>query len=48
MWDAASDTMAKMAEGDIERGELALALAELELKGLLVRGDGGRYVPSGP
>lgn len=42
------DTMAKLAEGDIEPGELALALAELELKGCLVRGDGGRYVPSGP
>lgn len=42
------DTVAKLAEGDIEPGQLALALAELELKGLLVRGDGGRYVPSGP
>jgi DNA processing protein len=42
------DTVAKLAEGDLEPGQLALALAELELKGLLVRGDGGRYVPSGP
>jgi DNA processing protein len=42
------DTVDKLAEGDVERGQLALALAELELKGLLVRGDGGRYVPSGP
>lgn len=40
------DTVARLAEGDIEPEQLALALAELELKGLLVRGDGGRYLPS--
>jgi DNA processing protein len=40
------DTMAKLAAHGSESGELALALAELELRGLLVRGDGGRYVPS--
>jgi len=40
------DTVSKLAKDDAEPGELALALAELELKGLLVRGDGGRYVPS--
>jgi DNA processing protein len=38
------DTMAKLAASDASAGELALALAELELRGLLVRGDGGRYV----
>lgn len=41
------DTLEKLTGCDIEPGQLALALAELELKGLLVRGDGGRYVPSG-
>ena len=40
------DTMAKLAGRDAEPGEVATALAELELRGLLVRGDGGRYVPS--
>lgn len=40
------DTVARLAEGDTEPEQLALALAELELKGLLVRGDGGRYLPS--
>lgn len=42
------DTLEKLAAGNIGPGQLALALAELELKGLLVRGDGARYVPSGP
>ncbi len=42
------DTLAKLASGDVEPDELALALAELELKGLLVRGDAGRYVVGGP
>jgi DNA processing protein len=42
------DTVEKLSEEDVEPGQLALALAELELKGLLVRGDGGRYVPGGP
>lgn len=42
------DTLDKLADRDTESGQLALALAELELKGLLVRGDGGRYVPSRP
>ena len=41
------DTVDKLTGGDIEPGQLALVLAELELKGLLVRGDGGRYLPSG-
>lgn len=39
------DTMAKLARG-AESDEIAVALAELELRGMLVRGDGGRYVPS--
>jgi DNA processing protein len=42
------DTVARLTEGDVEPGELALALAELELKGLLVRGDAGRYLAYGP
>ncbi|MGA7703464.1 MAG: DNA-processing protein DprA, partial [Solirubrobacteraceae bacterium] len=42
------DTVARLTEGPAEPGELALALAELELKGLLVRGDAGRYVACGP
>lgn len=33
------------AAGDV--GEVLLALSELELMGLLTRGDGGRYVPRG-
>lgn len=41
------DTVDKLTGGDTEPGQLALALAELELKGLLMRGDGGRYLPSG-
>lgn len=40
------DTVTKLVKDDAEPEQLALALAELELKGLLVRGDGGRYVPS--
>lgn len=40
------DTVTKLVQEDTELEQLALALAELEMKGLLVRGDGGRYVPS--
>lgn len=40
------DTMAKLVRGGRESDEIALALAELELRGMLLRGDGGRYVPS--
>jgi DNA processing protein len=40
------DTVAKLAARGAEPGGLALALAELELRGLLTRGDGARYVPS--
>jgi DNA processing protein len=38
------DTIAKLAAHGVETGELAVTLAELELRGLLVRGDGGRYL----
>jgi DNA processing protein len=42
---AGRDTPAKLtAEGE-DAGEVLLALSELELMGLLSRGDGGRYVP---
>jgi len=40
------DTVAKLSVRGTKSGELALALIELELRGLLVRGDGARYVPS--
>jgi DNA processing protein len=43
---AGRDTMAKLTAFGPEPAEVALALTELELQGLLVRGDGGRYVPS--
>ncbi len=39
------DTIAKLAAQGAQPAELAVALAELELRGLLVRGDAGRYVP---
>ena len=41
-----ADTVTKLAADGSKPSELALALIELELQGLLVRGDGGRYVPS--
>jgi DNA processing protein len=40
------NTPAKLASRGGDQGEIAVALIELELAGLLVRGDGGRYVPS--
>lgn len=40
------DTLAKLTTRDAKPGDLALALTELELRGLLLRGDGARYVPS--
>jgi DNA processing protein len=40
------DTMAKLSKHESDSGELAVALVELELRGLLVRGDAGRYVVS--
>jgi DNA processing protein len=39
------DTPGKLARPGENPGETLLALAELELMGLLGRGDGGRYVP---
>jgi DNA processing protein len=39
------DTMAKLIARDAESDEIALALVELELRGMLLRGDGGRYLP---
>lgn len=40
------DTLAKLAASGTRSDEVAAALTELELCGLLSRGDGGRYVPS--
>jgi DNA processing protein len=42
---AGADTPDKLASEGTNPGELLLALSELELMGLLRRGDGGRYVP---
>jgi DNA processing protein len=39
------DTLAKLTARGAPSGQMALALAQLELEGLLLRGDGGRYVP---
>lgn len=39
------DTAEKLTRGMTDAGELLRALSELELLGLLGRGDGGRYVP---
>ncbi len=41
------DTIAKLIARGSEVSATATALTELELMGLLVRGDGGRYLPSG-
>ena len=45
---AGGDTPDKLAGNDRDGGEVLLALSELELMGLLARGDGGRYVPCHP
>ena len=42
---AGHDTPGKLTSAGGDAGETMLALAELELIGLLARGDGGRYVP---
>jgi len=42
---AGRDTPARLTAGSANAGETLLALGELELMGLLTRGDGGRYVP---
>jgi DNA processing protein len=39
------DTLEKLVRGGAEPEELSLTLAELELRGAIVRGDAGRYVP---
>jgi DNA processing protein len=41
---AGEDTAAKLTAGDASAREVLIALAELELSGAVVRGDGGRYV----
>ncbi len=41
------DTLAKLAAAGHDAEETIVALAELELTGALVRGDGGRYLPRG-
>ncbi len=43
---AGHDTPAKLAARGAEPSDVAVALIELELEGLLLRGDGGRYLPS--
>jgi DNA processing protein len=40
------DTLAKLTAGGADPAHLTRALAELEMRGALTRGDGGRYVPS--
>ncbi len=42
---AGRDTPGKLTGPGDDAGEIMLALAELEVMGLLGRGDGGRYVP---
>jgi DNA processing protein len=42
------DTPDKLARAGHDPADVLLALSELELLGLLVRGDGGRYVPREP
>ena len=42
------DTPDELARAGLEPGEVLLALSELELMGLIARGDGGRYVPRAP
>jgi DNA processing protein len=41
------DTLAKLLAAGGDSEETIVALAELELSGALVRGDGGRYLPRG-
>ncbi len=47
---AGCDTAARLLAGSAasEAGDVLRSLGELELLGLLVRGDGGRYLPSDP
>jgi DNA processing protein len=45
---AGEDTPDKLIGQGEDAGEVLLALSELEVRGLLARGDGGRYVPRDP
>jgi DNA processing protein len=45
---AGNDTPQRLADERTDAEEVLLALSELELMGLLSRGDGGRYVPCRP
>ncbi|HTA13060.1 MAG TPA: DNA-processing protein DprA [Solirubrobacteraceae bacterium] len=45
---AGADTPEKLGRSGEDPWELLSELSELELRGLLVRGDGGRYLSSGP
>ncbi len=43
-----SDTPDRLAREGVGLGDALAGLSELELMGLLIRGDGGRYLPAGP
>jgi DNA processing protein len=45
---AGYDTPSKLARAGVDPATVMLALTELEVMGLLVRGDGGRYLPREP
>jgi DNA processing protein len=45
---AGCDTPDKLTRSGLDATEALLALSELELMGLLARGDGGRYLPKAP
>ncbi len=45
---AGHDTPDKLTRAGADSSDVLLALSELELMGLLARGDGGRYVPRHP
>jgi DNA processing protein len=45
---AGYDSPDKLALAGVDSAKALLALSELELAGLLVRGDSGRYLPAGP
>jgi hypothetical protein len=45
---AGADTPGRLLGANVDADELLRALGELELMGLLARGDGGRYVAGDP
>jgi DNA processing protein len=45
---AGRDTPSRLSVDGMDTGEVLLALSELEVMGLLARGDGGRYIPTEP